>query len=247
MPARTIPSLPSAGGAGPAPTTSRFAAGPSHCAGLRPAERRREPAGYCHYGWWRAIAEAGSVFVTRPNPDMGLRAVEIRPLAASRATATPRSPMRRSLSQARGDSNSPAACAASSSNGRTEPRSPSSPKTMTTAPSPSATFAKADGSSSISRSATAWVSARTPFACRVYAAMIAYGPPEDRREGPKITLPILRFGNLVGQCLFDRPKSPPDELHQCLIFPGRPMAPVDSMPTHRATTLVSRPVIAPVA
>jgi hypothetical protein len=23
-------------------------------------------------------------------------------------------------------------------------------------------------------------------------------PPEDRREGPKITLPILRFGNLVG-------------------------------------------------
>ena len=23
--------------------------------------------GYCHYGWWTAIAEAGSIFVTRPN------------------------------------------------------------------------------------------------------------------------------------------------------------------------------------
>ena len=29
--------------------------------------------GYCHYGWWRAIAdEKGSVFVTRPKTSMGL-------------------------------------------------------------------------------------------------------------------------------------------------------------------------------
>jgi putative transposase len=37
--------------------------------------------GYCHYGWWTAIAEAGSTFVTRPKANMGLavlaeRAVE---------------------------------------------------------------------------------------------------------------------------------------------------------------------------
>ncbi len=28
--------------------------------------------GYCHYGWWTAIAEAGAVFVTRPKSNMRL-------------------------------------------------------------------------------------------------------------------------------------------------------------------------------
>ncbi|MET7247261.1 IS4 family transposase, partial [Methylobacterium sp. EM32] len=28
--------------------------------------------GYCHYGWWSAIAEAGAVFVTRPKTNMRL-------------------------------------------------------------------------------------------------------------------------------------------------------------------------------
>jgi putative transposase len=36
--------------------------------------------GYCHYGWWRAIAEAGSFFVTRPKLRMRLEAVRTRPL-----------------------------------------------------------------------------------------------------------------------------------------------------------------------
>jgi len=31
--------------------------------------------GYCHYGWWRAIAAAGSFFVTRPKSNMGLEPV----------------------------------------------------------------------------------------------------------------------------------------------------------------------------
>jgi len=39
--------------------------------------------GYCHYGWWRAIAAAGSFFVTRPKSNMGLTLVEKRPLAAT--------------------------------------------------------------------------------------------------------------------------------------------------------------------
>lgn len=39
--------------------------------------------GYVHYGWWRAIAEAGSVFVTRPKTNMGLTRLENRPLAAA--------------------------------------------------------------------------------------------------------------------------------------------------------------------
>jgi putative transposase len=37
--------------------------------------------GYCHYGWWAAIAEAGSIFVTRPKSNMGLALVRDRPVA----------------------------------------------------------------------------------------------------------------------------------------------------------------------
>jgi len=36
--------------------------------------------GYCHYGWWTAIAEAGSVFVTRPKANMGLAVLAERPV-----------------------------------------------------------------------------------------------------------------------------------------------------------------------
>jgi putative transposase len=36
--------------------------------------------GYCHYGWWRAIHEAKSFFVTRPKVNMGLDVVEERPI-----------------------------------------------------------------------------------------------------------------------------------------------------------------------
>jgi putative transposase len=34
--------------------------------------------GYCHYGWWTAIAEAGSFFVTRPKTNMKLDTVCLR-------------------------------------------------------------------------------------------------------------------------------------------------------------------------
>jgi putative transposase len=38
--------------------------------------------GYCHYGWWRAIAAAKSHFVTRPKTNMGLKLVGERHVAA---------------------------------------------------------------------------------------------------------------------------------------------------------------------
>ena len=37
--------------------------------------------GYCHYGWWVAIANAGSVFVTRPKSNMRLAVLRERPVA----------------------------------------------------------------------------------------------------------------------------------------------------------------------
>jgi putative transposase len=40
--------------------------------------------GYCHYGWWKAIDQAGSVFVTRPKKNMGLEVVEVRQIPVSK-------------------------------------------------------------------------------------------------------------------------------------------------------------------
>ena len=40
--------------------------------------------GYCHYGWWNAIDEAGSIFVTRPKDNMGLKRLRAREIAAAR-------------------------------------------------------------------------------------------------------------------------------------------------------------------
>ena len=36
--------------------------------------------GYCHYGWWTAIAKAEAFFVTRPKANMGLKGLNTRPL-----------------------------------------------------------------------------------------------------------------------------------------------------------------------
>lgn len=39
--------------------------------------------GYCHYGWWKAIAAANAVFVTRPKSNMGLETIRPRRLKAA--------------------------------------------------------------------------------------------------------------------------------------------------------------------
>ncbi|SDZ57169.1 Transposase DDE domain-containing protein, partial [Sinorhizobium meliloti] len=52
----------------------------------RPHDQHRKGAnyvfdkGYCPYGWWTAIAEAGASFVTRPKTNMGLALVAERPV-----------------------------------------------------------------------------------------------------------------------------------------------------------------------
>ncbi len=40
--------------------------------------------GYCHYGWWTAIAAAGAFFVTRPKSNMGLTVETERQYGPSR-------------------------------------------------------------------------------------------------------------------------------------------------------------------
>jgi len=40
--------------------------------------------GYCHYGWWTAIHDAGAFFVTRPKSNMGLTVAKLRQYGPSR-------------------------------------------------------------------------------------------------------------------------------------------------------------------
>src|SRR5437764_8472145 len=37
--------------------------------------------GYCHYGWWTAIADQGAIFITRPKTTMRLEVVGQHPMA----------------------------------------------------------------------------------------------------------------------------------------------------------------------
>src|SRR5215831_20588911 len=39
--------------------------------------------GYCHYGWWTAIANAEAFFITRPKSNMGLNVLRTRSLATT--------------------------------------------------------------------------------------------------------------------------------------------------------------------
>src|SRR6202048_408322 len=39
--------------------------------------------GYCHYGWWTAIADQGAVFLTRPKTNMRLEIVGERPIVCA--------------------------------------------------------------------------------------------------------------------------------------------------------------------
>jgi putative transposase len=40
--------------------------------------------GYCHFAWWTAIDAAGAVFVTRPKANMGLEILRFRPCLAAK-------------------------------------------------------------------------------------------------------------------------------------------------------------------
>jgi IS4 transposase len=49
--------------------------------GIAPGATYVFDKGYCHYGWWTAIANQGAVFVTRPKTTMRLDTVGQRPIA----------------------------------------------------------------------------------------------------------------------------------------------------------------------
>lgn len=168
--------------------------------------------GYCHYGWWTAIAGAGAFFVTRPKSNMGLKLVCDRPVAAPHGDGfTVIEDTEVSLAS-KGDSKLPI-------------------------PLRRLTVQRQDGetitlvTNDLERSAIEiaalykgrwqiellfrWIKQHlkirkflgtndNAIRLQLFAAMIAYALLRIAARACRIAMPILRFTDLVSQCLFER-------------------------------------------
>jgi len=169
--------------------------------------------GYCHYGWWSAIAAAGSSFVTRPKANMGLKLVDLRPIGQADGdgfTVLDDAEMRFA---SKGDSKLPIRLR------RVTVRRHEAGDTITLL------------TNDMNRSAVAiaalykgrwqiellfrWIKQHlrirkflgnndNAIRLQLFAAMIAYALLRIAARNHHVAIPILRFTDLVTQCLFDR-------------------------------------------
>jgi putative transposase len=168
--------------------------------------------GYCHYGWWSAIAAAGSSFVTRPKSNMRLSVIQARPLEPMRGEGLRVLADEQVRLASKGDSKLPI-------------------------PLRRVRVARDDGKSitlltnDLTRSAIEigalykgrwqiellfrWLkqnlkirkflgASDNAIRLQLLAAMIAFALIRIAADAHKIALPMLRFTDLLGQCLFDR-------------------------------------------
>jgi putative transposase len=168
--------------------------------------------GYCHYGWWSAIAAAQAFFVTRPKSNMALRLVCDRPLAATQGDGfTVLEDAEVSLAS-KGDSKLPIPLRRI-----IVKRSEGDTITLLT--------------NDLERSAVdiaalykgrwqiellfRWIKQHlkirkflgnndNAIRLQLFAAMIAYALLRIAARVHRITMPILRFTDLVARCLFER-------------------------------------------
>lgn len=169
--------------------------------------------GYCHYGWWRAIAAAGSRFVTRPKTNMGLEVISRRPLAEANGDGFTVLDDAEVRFASKGDSNLPIRLR------RLTVRRHESGDTITLL------------TNDLDRAAVAvaalykgrwqiellfrWIKQHlkirkflgnndNAIRLQLFAAMIAYALLRVAARTHRIQIPILRLADLVTQCLFDR-------------------------------------------
>jgi IS4 transposase len=168
--------------------------------------------GYCHYGWWRAIAQARSVFVTRPKTNMGLAVLAARPLEDVQGDGFRVVADEQVALASKGDSKLPIPLRRV----RVE-RDDGKPITLLT--------------NDLTRSAVEigalykgrwqiellfrWLKQHlkirkflgandNAIRLQLFAAMIAFALLRIAANAHKVRLPILRFTDLVGCCLFER-------------------------------------------
>ena len=169
--------------------------------------------GYCHYGWWRAIAAAGSSFVTRPKTSMRLALVGLRPIAEAAGDGFTILEDAEVRFASKGDSNLPIRLR------RLSLKRHEAQDTITLL------------TNDMERSAIAiaalyktrwqiellfrWIKQHlkirkflgnndNAIRLQLFAAMIAYALLRIAARTHRITIPILRFTDLVARCLFDR-------------------------------------------
>lgn len=168
--------------------------------------------GYCHYGWWTAIAQAGATFVTRPKANMGLALVCERPVTEAQGDGFRILQDSEVRLASKGDSKLPIRL-------RRVQLQRQQGDTITLL------------SNDLERSAVAiaqlykdrwqiellfrWIKQHlkirkflghndNAIRLQLFAAMIAYALLRIVARARRITIPILRFTDLVTQCLFER-------------------------------------------
>jgi putative transposase len=169
--------------------------------------------GYCHYGWWLAIALAGSWFVTRPKTNMGLKVIELRPIGPCEGDGFTIIEDAEVQLASKGDSKLPIRLR------RVTVKRHEAGDTITLL------------TNDMNRSAVdiaalykgrwqiellfRWIKQHlkirkflgnndNAIRLQIFAAMIAYALLRIAARTHQIALPILRFTDLVSQCLFDR-------------------------------------------
>lgn len=168
--------------------------------------------GYCHYGWWTAIAAAGAVFLTRPKTSMKLALVANRPVAEPQGDGFVVLHDSEVTLASKGDSKLPMRLRR-----LTVQRQEGDTLSLLT--------------NDLERSAVAiatlykrrwqiellfrWIkqhlrirkflgNSDNAIRLQIFAAMIAYALLRIAARAYRIIMPIIRFTDLVAQCLFDR-------------------------------------------
>jgi IS4 transposase len=168
--------------------------------------------GYCHYGWWRAIAAAKSWFVTRPKRNMGLAVVKPRPIKKPRGDGFKVVADEEVRFASKGDSKLPIRLRrlrVLRDNGKEITLLTNDLRRSAVAV---ATFYKRRWQIEL---LFRWLKqhlkirkfiGRNDNAIRLQlmAAMIAYALMRIAADAHKVRHPMLRFADLIGQCLFER-------------------------------------------
>jgi putative transposase len=168
--------------------------------------------GYCHYGWWSAIAAAGSSFVTRPKSNMRLTVTRARAIESAQGDGFRVLADEEVTLASKGDSKLPI---------------PLRRVCVTREDGKSITLLTND----LTRSAVEigalykgrwriellfrWLKQNlkirkflganhNAIRLQLLAAMIAFALIRIAANAHKVTLPMLRFTDLIGQCLFER-------------------------------------------
>jgi putative transposase len=168
--------------------------------------------GYCHYGWWAAIAAAQAVFVTRPKSNMGLKVLYLNRVRDARGDGFTVLQDARVELASKGDSSLPMPLrriAVKREQGDTI--------TLVTndLDRPAVEIAALYKGRWQIELLFRWIKQHlkirkflgnndNAIRLQLFAAMIAYALLRIAAHTQRVAMPILRFTDLVAQCLFER-------------------------------------------